>query len=60
MKALISIHDVMPNTMTEVAEILEICFSLRIKRVTLLVVPGLDWQQEQVDQLRQWRKVIAN
>ena len=56
MKALISIHDVMPNTMTEVAEILEICFSLRIKRVTLLVVPGLDWQQEQVDQLRQWEK----
>lgn len=56
MKALISIHDVMPNTMTEVAEILEICYSLRIKLVTLLVVPGLNWQPEQIDQLRKWEK----
>ena len=56
MKALISIHDVMPGTMTEVAELLKICRSSGVQQVTLLVVPGLDWQSEQIDQLRQWQK----
>jgi predicted deacetylase len=55
-KALISIHDVMPGTMTEVAELLKICRSSGVQQVTLLVVPGLDWQSEQIDQLRQWQK----
>ena len=56
MKALVSIHDVMPSTMTDVAELLKFCRSSGLQRVTLLVVPGLDWQSEQIDQLRQWQK----
>tara|TARA_B100001939_G_C16943963_1_gene619446 strand:+ start:3352 stop:4041 length:690 start_codon:yes stop_codon:yes gene_type:complete len=56
MKALVSIHDVMPNTINEVAELLEICRSFGLRRVTLLVVPGLDWQPAQINQLRQWQK----
>jgi|TARA_A100001011_G_scaffold110831_1_gene117369 predicted deacetylase len=57
MKAFVSIHDVMPNTITEVAELLEICHSFGLQRVTLLVVPGLDWQPGQINQLRQWQKM---
>ena len=55
MKALVSIHDVMPHTMREVAELLQICRDADIRAVTLLVVPGLDWSAVQLRRIRQWQ-----
>ena len=56
MKALVSIHDVMPDTMGEVAELVELCRQQGIDSLTLLVVPGLDWQPDQLGQIRQWQR----
>jgi hypothetical protein len=54
-KLLISVHDVMPETLAEVRDIVG-----RLERrgrgpATLLVVPGRDWTAAQVDELRRWR-----
>lgn len=54
--SLVSIHDVMPHTLESVDELLQICKASRIDRVTLLVVPGLDWQEQQLDVLRSWQR----
>ncbi|CUJ21185.1 polysaccharide deacetylase family protein [Cognatishimia activa] len=56
MKTLVSIHDVMPDTMGEVAEQLQICRHLGVEKVTLLVVPGLSWSSSQIEQIRQWQE----
>lgn len=55
MKALVSIHDVMPATMDQVIRIVEtVPVSIR-NNLQLMVVPGLDWQEEQIQQLREWQ-----
>lgn len=51
-RALISIHDVMPRTLPDVFSTLEVLASAGITRVSLLVVPGLRWSNEQLDVLR--------
>lgn len=56
MKALVSIHDVMPHTFEEVRELVEICQSAGVSRPTLLVVPGLEWSPPQLDQIRSWEE----
>ncbi|MEO1527250.1 MAG: polysaccharide deacetylase family protein [Planctomycetota bacterium] len=53
-RALVSIHDVMPSTMGGVTELIERCRSNGIDKITLLVVPGLDWNDEDLDQLHAW------
>lgn len=55
MKTLVSIHDVMPETMGEVAEQLQICRQLGVKKVTLLVVPGRNWTTAQIEQIGRWQ-----
>lgn len=55
MKTLVSIHDVMPQTMGEVAEQMQICHQLGVEKVTLLVVPGLNWSVKQIEQLGHWQ-----
>ena len=49
--ALVSIHDVMPHTMDRVEQILAFCARQGIPPVTLLVVPGCDWQPAHLDRL---------
>ncbi len=44
MRALLSIHDVMPETLERVEAILDFCARQGIPPLTLLVVPGRDWQ----------------
>lgn len=51
-----SIHDVMPQTLPQCRQILELLFASRIKRVTLLVVPGCDWSPEDIDELRDFTR----
>lgn len=55
MKAILSIHDVMPNTLEQVQGIIDILPSRAISKTTLLVVPGLDWKPDQIDQLKKWQ-----
>ncbi len=52
MKLLVSIHDVMPVTLDKVCRIFDRLHDAGQLPVTLLVVPGLDWQQGQLDALR--------
>ena len=49
--ALVSIHDVMPETRTRVTAMLA-RLKLPAQAVTLLVVPGKDWQADDLDWLR--------
>ena len=54
--ALISIHDVMPETFGRVAEILRRLSEDSHQPVTLLVVPHKDWTPEQLRQLCIWSR----
>lgn len=53
MKALVSIHDLMPDTMGRVEAILDWLDSLNVPPVTLLVVPGKVWTPKQIVRLRE-------
>lgn len=52
--ALVSIHDVMPETLAKVAELLSMCRKGAVKRITMLVVPGKDWSEADLAQLKAW------
>ncbi|MGE5154785.1 MAG: polysaccharide deacetylase family protein, partial [Bdellovibrio bacteriovorus] len=54
-RALVSVHDVMPETLERVQGILERCATLNPGPVTLLVVPGRDWDRTDIDRLRAWQ-----
>lgn len=54
LKALISLHDVMPETFSEVKSVIGHLKDLKIPPFILLVVPGRKWQAGQLDQLRRW------
>ncbi len=56
MKALVSIHDVMPETLDVVTEIIPRLPEPCLNNLVLLVVPGLDWNSDQIDQLRSWQR----
>lgn len=57
MKGLLSIHDVMPETRAQVSAMLCHLFAmvptLRPEHITLLVVPGRQWQSEDIQWLQQ-------
>ena len=55
MKAIISMHDVMPHTLTKVHEFIDLFSPLDASSITLLVVPGLHWSGQQLDQLHSWQ-----
>jgi len=52
--AMLSVHDVMPRTLSAVAEVLALIEALELVRPTLLIVPGLGWKADQLEQLRAW------
>lgn len=56
MRALISIHDVMPETLGRVQAILDRLHAHNHAGITLLVVPGREWSADDVAQLRQWSR----
>ncbi|MBK1723258.1 polysaccharide deacetylase family protein [Thiocystis violacea] len=51
-RALVSVHDVMPRTLPQVERILALLRSEGVNAVTLLVVPGCDWSTEEIAILR--------
>ena len=57
MKLLVSIHDVMPATLDRVEQIFARLEQARLLPVTLLVVPGLGWSEEDLARLR---RLVAN
>lgn len=56
MQALVSIHDVMPQTLRRVDALIERLPSALHRGLVLLVVPGLDWRAEQIRQLGRWQQ----
>ncbi|NND65658.1 MAG: DUF2334 domain-containing protein [Gammaproteobacteria bacterium] len=56
MKAHFSVHDVMPSTWSAVNETIDFLQSENVKQITLLVVPGLDWQPNHLAQFQQWQR----
>ena len=53
MKALVSIHDVMPETLEKVAKLIQWLKAKKVPPCTLLVVPGRNWEASQIEQLRE-------
>lgn len=53
--SLVSIHDVMPDTVDRVTALVERLRAQGHTAVTLLVVPGCAWQPEQIEQLKRWQ-----
>ena len=53
-RALISLHDVMPESFADVEDVLMRLEGYGIPPVTLLVVPGKPWRPEHLDRLRNW------
>ena len=54
MKAIISIHDCMPETMDKIQYILEWLKERNIPPVTLLIVPGKNWTEQHLSQLKKY------
>lgn len=54
-RALVSIHDVMPETLEQVSGLLQSCARINRGPVTLLVVPGRGWDGAGIDRLRAWQ-----
>ncbi len=54
--ALVSIHDVMPQTLPQCAALLEPLLARNNGPITLLVVPGRPWQASDLDLLRDWQR----
>lgn len=52
-EAILSLHDVMPETFPEVEEVLDYARRNGIPPMTLLVVPGRDWSPDQLNRLRE-------
>ncbi|NBD37479.1 MAG: DUF2334 domain-containing protein [Verrucomicrobia bacterium] len=56
LNALLSLHDVMPETLDRVEEILRLLRKNRLSPCTLLVVPGKDWSPTDLARLEAWAK----
>lgn len=52
--AIVSIHDVMPSTLSRVQAIMDRLPGPCRENLILLIVPGLDWHQDQLEILRRW------
>jgi hypothetical protein len=55
-KAFVSLHDVMPETLERVRELIAFTNSHNVPPITLLVVPGRQWQKAHIAQLREWAR----
>ena len=55
-RAVLSMHDVIPETLSLVEDFLTLCRSYTIPPMTLLVVPGCDWRDVQLDRARRGRE----
>lgn len=56
MNALLSIHDVTPDTIERVERIINALPNVCRQKLILLVVPGLPWTISQIEQLASWQR----
>ncbi|KAA5606669.1 DUF2334 domain-containing protein [Roseospira marina] len=56
LRPIVSLHDVMPDRLDPVADLLALLERHGAGPVDLLVVPGLDWRPAQIDTLRRWQR----
>jgi len=54
-RTLVSVHDVMPDTLERVQRILDLCARVNPGPIALLVVPGRHWDRTDIDRLRDWQ-----
>ena len=54
--SIVSIHDVMPETLPRVAELLALLDQAGAGAVDLLVVPGLGWAESEIETLAGWQR----
>ena len=54
MKAIVSIHDCMPETMDKIQHILQWLKDRNIPPVTILVSPGKDWTENHLQLLKEY------
>lgn len=58
MRCNISIHDVCPSNLDRIHEIINRLSSKHnITKVTLLIIPGLTWSEEQINILKDWQSI---
>lgn len=57
MKSLLSIHDVMPSTLEQVQGIIDSLPKRCLPQLTLLIVPGLKWNEAQLQRLSRWQQL---
>jgi len=55
-KVVVSLHDVMPETLPRIEGLLDLLAVHEVGPVDLLVVPGRDWRATQIDRLRDWHR----
>ena len=56
MKAYISIHDVSPRNLNDVENIISRLDSkFNINKISILVIPGLNWKKKQLDKIKSWQ-----
>ena len=55
-RAVVSVHDVMPETLPNIETILEKLKSWNVSPITILVVPGKDWSASQIDWLKEQQR----
>ena len=56
MKAYISIHDVSPDNLNDIENIISILsLKFNIKKISILVIPGLNWSQSQIHKIKTWQ-----
>lgn len=55
LKVWISVHDVMPSTLIETQKVLNFLAERGLRKVTILVVPGKNWSENDIDLLRQFQ-----
>jgi len=51
---LVSIHDAMPDTLPRIRELIAKLRAYEVDKITLLVVPGKQWSEMELVQLKQW------
>ena len=51
----VSIHDVKPNNLKKIEVIISLLHKHNIHKITILVVPGLNWKKKHIEQLYNWQ-----
>lgn len=55
MKYYVSIHDASPHNLNNIDNIIDILHSkFNIKKICILVIPGLNWNKKQIKKLKSW------